>query len=118
MLKRLQKMALRIAFTALTIGIVCPPALAVQEEAVRKVTRKVKPVYPALGKQLHLIGSVRLTAVVAPDGTVKSIKVVGGHPLLAAAATDAVRQWQYESRSKETNELLTFQFDFNLADAK
>ena len=36
-------------------------------------------------------GNVRVTAVVAPNGRVKSIEVKGGHPTLAQAAQLAVR---------------------------
>jgi hypothetical protein len=34
--------------------------------------------------------------VIASDGTVKEIHVISGHPLLAPAAINAVKQWKYE----------------------
>jgi len=37
-----------------------------------------------------------LQATVAEDGKVQDVTVLRGDPLLARAATDAVRQWQYE----------------------
>ena len=40
-------------------------------------------------------GEVRLHAVIAKDGKIQSLTVVSGHPLLAAAAHDAVMQWRY-----------------------
>ena len=33
---------------------------------------------------------------VGKDGSVNDIRVVSGHPLLIAAALDAVRQWKYQ----------------------
>jgi periplasmic protein TonB len=38
---------------------------------------------------------VRLHAIIARDGTIQSLNVISGHPLLASAALDAVRQWRY-----------------------
>ena len=58
--------------------------------------RKVQPVYPAQAIAQHLEGSVVLQATVAADGKVQEVTVLRGDPLLARAATDAVRQWQYE----------------------
>ncbi len=58
--------------------------------------RKVQPVYPAQAIAQHLEGSVVLQATVGEDGKVQDVTVLRGDPLLARAATDAVRQWQYE----------------------
>jgi len=60
------------------------------------ILRKVQPVYPAQALAQHLEGSVVLQATVAEDGKVQGVTVLRGDPLLARAATDAVRQWQYE----------------------
>ena len=60
--------------------------------------KKVTPHYPSsLGaKKIRLEGVVRLTAVVGKDGSVQDLKVTLGHPLLAASASEAVKQWIYE----------------------
>src|SRR3989441_1686217 len=74
------------------------PALAQTSTSVTDGTllRKVQPVYPAQALAQHLEGSVVLQATVAEDGKVQDVTVLRGDPLLARAATDAVRQWQYE----------------------
>ena len=36
-----------------------------------------------------------LTATIGKDGTIKAVKVVSGHPMLVAAASEAVKQWRY-----------------------
>jgi protein TonB len=54
-----------------------------------------KPTYPQLAVRARITGLVRLSAVIARDGTVQSLTVVSGHPLLAPAAMEAVRQWRY-----------------------
>jgi periplasmic protein TonB len=60
-----------------------------------KLVYQVKPPYPELAKRARIQGVVRLQAVIAADGTVQRLQVVSGHPLLAGAAVEAVRQWRY-----------------------
>jgi len=60
-----------------------------------QVVYKKAPEYPMMARQMGAKGDVVLTATVGPDGKVKSVKVVKGHPLLVKAATDAVMQWIY-----------------------
>lgn len=56
---------------------------------------RVEPIYPPLARQIRLSGSVQLHAIIAADGTIQSLQVVSGHPLLLQSALDAVRQWRY-----------------------
>ena len=55
-------------------------------------------------------GTVKLAVVVAPNGTVKSSKAMGGHPLLVNAAMDAVRQWKFEPAATESTGVVEFKF--------
>jgi TonB family protein len=57
--------------------------------------RRVQPVYPPEARRLRLQGSVILEANIAEDGQIQDLKLVSGHPVLAQAAMDAVRQWRY-----------------------
>jgi protein TonB len=61
-----------------------------------KLLKKVTPVYPQMAAVSHLQGTVRLTALIAKDGTVKNVQLVTGPSLLAKAAIDAVKQWVYQ----------------------
>ena len=70
----------------------------------RKVKSKVSPSYPELAKKMAVSGAVKVEVTVAPNGSVKSVKVIGGHPLLVDAATDAVKRWKYEAGPDETTE--------------
>ena len=63
----------------------------------RKVKTKIAPAYPELAKKLNVSGSVKLEVLVGPNGAVKSVKALGGHPLLVDAAVLAVKQWKYEA---------------------
>ena len=57
---------------------------------------QVKPIYPALGIQVRVQGTVVLRAVISIEGTITNLAVISGHPLLIPAALDAVRQWRYQ----------------------
>jgi len=57
---------------------------------------KVQPVYPPLARQTRISGTVRLHALISKNGTVTSLEVLSGHPLLVRAAMDAVQQWRYK----------------------
>ena len=59
---------------------------------------------------MNLTGTVQLQAVVRADDTVKEVKVIGGHPLLADALSQAVRKWKYEPSNKESVEVVKFNF--------
>ena len=61
-----------------------------------KLIRQPKPVYPPLARQARIQGTVRLTAIISKDGTIQSLQVVSGHPLLVPAALEAVKQWIYQ----------------------
>ncbi len=99
------------------LGIVLfgvPPARAQAQDAgesSRKVVNRVMPVYPDMARQFNVRGSVKLSAVVAGDGTVKSLSVKGGHPLLVDAAETAIRKWKYAPASHETTESIEVNFN-------
>ena len=59
---------------------------------------------------MALEGIVKVEAIVAPDGTVRSVEVKGGHPVLAQAAVNTVRKWKWEVASKESRELVEVKF--------
>jgi TonB family protein len=82
-----------------------------QGEIVRRAKTKVEPVYPALARKMNLSGTVKVEVVVAANGTVKDAKVVGGHPVLATAALEAVRKWRFEPASIESSGIVDFKFE-------
>ncbi|HZU41599.1 MAG TPA: TonB family protein, partial [Terriglobales bacterium] len=57
---------------------------------------KVQPSYPPLARQARIQGSVVLQAVISKEGTIEGLKLISGHPMLAPAAIDAVKQWRYK----------------------
>src|SRR6202521_686306 len=58
--------------------------------------KKVTPNYPQLAKQARIQGTVVLQAEISKDGTIQNLQLISGHPMLAPAAIEAVRQWHYK----------------------
>src|SRR5450631_175294 len=58
--------------------------------------RKVQPNYPQLAKQARIQGAVVLQAEISKDGTIQNLQLISGHPMLAPAAIEAVKQWRYK----------------------
>jgi periplasmic protein TonB len=59
------------------------------------LVRKILPTYPPLARSARIQGAVVLQAVIGKQGIIENLRVLAGHPMLAPAAIDAVRQWRY-----------------------
>jgi TonB family protein len=81
------------------------------QETNRKVKNKVPPLYPELARRMNISGVVKVRVTIAANGSVKDAQLVGGHPVLASAAMDAVKKWRFETRPEETAETVEFRFD-------
>lgn len=57
--------------------------------------RRTQPVYPPMAKTARISGTVVLAATISRTGTIKSLQVVSGPPMLRGSAVDAVRTWRY-----------------------
>src|SRR5579859_8041294 len=58
--------------------------------------KKVTPNYPPLAKQARIQGTVILQAEISKEGTIQNLQLISGHPMLAPAAIEAVKQWRYK----------------------
>ena len=58
--------------------------------------RRVNPTYPPLARQARIQGVVILQAQISKDGSIENLQLVSGHPMLAPAAIEAVKQWKYK----------------------
>ena len=76
----------------------------------RKVKSSIQPAYPELAKKNNIQGAARLQVLIAPDGSVKDVKVLGGSPVLVQAAVDAVKKWKYEPAPAETSAVVKIEF--------
>ena len=108
-----RKAGLLIAVLAVVVGggLAGLRGQEAQNEFVRRAKSKVQPVYPDLARKMNLTGTVKVEVVVAPNGTVREAKVVGGHPVLANAALDAVRKWRFEPAAAESAGVVDFKFE-------
>lgn len=78
--------------------------------SARKILTRVAPQYPDIARSMSIGGIVKVVGLVAPNGTVKSVKVMGGHPMLADAAQKALLQWKFEAAPHETSEIIEMKF--------
>jgi TonB family protein len=101
---------LAVVATAGGTGVARMRAQDAQGEIVRRAKTKVQPVYPDLARRMNITGSVKVEVVVSPNGTVKEAKVVGGHPVLAGAALEAVKKWRFEPAAIESTGIVDFTF--------
>ncbi len=58
--------------------------------------RKVPPSYPPLARQARIQGVVILQAQISKEGNIQNLQLISGHPMLAPAAIEAVKQWKYK----------------------
>jgi TonB family protein len=79
----------RPARPAIVGGVVQGPVLVL----------RTLPEYPAEAARQHLAGTVRITAIIDADGTVKNPRATGGPMLLREPAVRAVRAWKYKPAS-------------------
>jgi TonB family protein len=102
------------ALIALSLGIiaVCPTLSLAQDqqEGRRRIVDRVVPVYPDLARKMQIRGTVRVEVVVTPSGKTKLTQVIGGNPLLAKAAVDAIEKWKWVPAPQETKELVELNF--------
>ena len=104
----------RIAFSAVTVGLLAGssafPQQGVTDESKRKIKTKVSPQYPELARRMSVTGTVKIEVVIAADGHVRSTRVIGGHPLLVQACQDAVKEWKFYPAAEETTQIIAFEF--------
>jgi len=91
------------------------PARIISTLSPGSLVYRVEPVYPRMAAIIRAHGVVKLHAIIATDGTIQSLNVMDGPPLLAEAAREAVRQWRYRpyilnGRPVEVETMITVNF--------
>ena len=77
------------------------------------LTKLYPPAYPAIAKTARVTGDVKLQIKVTREGTVSSVKVVSGPPLLVKAALDSVHSSTFACQSctdETTSSFLIYTF--------
>ena len=87
-----------VAVETADVGTAAPPRRITVGGKVQEsmLIFRTLPNYPPQARQAGIQGTVRLSAVIAKDGSIKTLELESGHPLLVDAAVEAVRQWRYK----------------------
>jgi periplasmic protein TonB len=56
----------------------------------------IRPIYPPIAKAAHIEGKVIVEAVISSAGTIESLHVLSGPPMLQRAAIDAIQAARYQ----------------------
>ncbi len=101
-----------VALALLSAVTAVSPNLIAQDhvESARKVLVRVAPQYPSLARSMNIQGVVKADVLVAPNGTVKSVEIKGGHPLFVQSAQNALREWKWEPAPHESHETVELKF--------
>jgi TonB family protein len=76
----------------------------------RKPVMNPEPEYPEMARRMNITGVVKMEIVIAADGTIKTAKVMGGHPVLVDAVQRALKKWKYAPANAETTVQIDFKF--------
>jgi|SRR5271165_966308 len=77
----------------------------------RRILQQTMPRYPEIARKMNLAGTVKVVAVVAPDGRVTAVQPMGGSPVLIQAAQDAVSQWKFAPAGGESRQIVELHFN-------
>jgi len=78
-----------------------------QQPPCRSKGGEPRVAFPELARRMRIYGIVRLELRLTPAGGVRDSKVLGGNPLLASAAQQAVKQAKFEAADSC---IITFEF--------
>ena len=85
-------------------SLLIPP----KKRLVPKLVHKVLPAYPPAAREQQVRGDVVLDVTLSDDGAVEQASIIDGSPLLAEAATSAVKQWKYKPLLVDGKPVLKF----------
>jgi TonB family protein len=101
------------------------PATAAAERVQMSLAKATVPQpdsrYPLLGRQMKVQGAVLLKALIGADGFIRDLQVLSGPAILATAAREAARQWQFKpylqnGQPVETQANITVNFTIKVLD--
>ena len=102
--------SLLTAAAAVVFAFAAVSAQQTTEEGKRKVKSRTNPVLSDVARRMSITGKVKLEVTSAPDGHVKSVRALGGHPLLVQSCLECVKEWKYETAPEESIQIVEFDF--------
>jgi TonB family protein len=113
--RRLKKIGFVVPVGVLLMGSLFVAVIGFQQshaqESDRKVISRVEPEYPDQLKKLYIGGVVRVEVQVAPNGTVRNVKLLGGNPILGQSTMKAVKMWKYAPAGADETITVKWEFD-------
>jgi TonB family protein len=95
------------ALFLLALGAAAPSSRA---QEARKVINNPQAPYPEVARRLRLSGVVKVQVLIGTDGTIKEVKLIGGHPIFVNSVEETLKSWKYAPASTETRTNLEFNF--------
>jgi TonB family protein len=86
----------KTAFFALAMCFFAPGIFA-DEWPIPVLDSAQMPRYPAIAETAHVDGDIEAEFTLNQDGSVASVRIVSGPPLLARATEDNIRTWKFSS---------------------
>jgi protein TonB len=105
-----------ISSTPMVPKVATPQRIRVSQGVTQgMILRKIQPAYPPLARQARIQGPVVLQAEIGKDGSITNLRLISGHPMLAPAAIEAIKQWKYKpyilnGEPVEVETTITFNF--------
>jgi TonB family protein len=101
MIPRLARLSISLLFLLRLVPVHCLFAqddlpVIPKDEAAKHLIKKVEPITPPIAKVAKIGGPVAADILIALDGSVESVKITSGAPLLLQAATAAIKQWKFD----------------------
>jgi TonB family protein len=62
--------------------------------------------YPRVARAARIEGTVRVKCSIRPDGSVASVTIISGHPLLQQAVKDNLLRWKFRSADRDSSNAL------------
>lgn len=84
-----------VSSTASTERVKVLVVVSGESKGERALLSRVEPELPDTLQRLGIDGIVRLELTISPKGTVETVRVLGGNPILGEAAIRAAKQWVY-----------------------
>ena len=100
-----------VSSAAGTDGVKILAVVSQGHKSERVLLTRVEPQYPETLRQLQIEGIVRLEVTISARGTVENVTILGGNPILAESAANAVKQWIYAPGPSRTTTQVLIPFD-------
>lgn len=97
-------------FTHIVLSIALLGGSAYPADHPRAIVHSEDPQYPEIAKKMGLHGTVKLKIWITPEGRVRRVEYIGGHPVLAESALEAVKNWRYAAASQESEMTVEIKF--------